>query len=119
MAWLFGNIANFGDEAGVMIFGLILWAGIFYVGIDNYILEPRRKKREHDRLHEMIKAHRERNAGPLSAKTETLAGKKAKAKIEAGQFKDGGTASQKSDEPSMRTDEAIARVADVTINRLQ
>ena len=57
MAWLFASMANFGDETCQLVFGIFLWIGILYLGIDNIFLSPRRKKRELDKLVESAKSN--------------------------------------------------------------
>jgi hypothetical protein len=69
MAWLFSNPANFGGEAGQIVFGAVVFAILVYIGIDNIILDPRRKKKELERLNAMIKAHqakKENQDSPVS-----------------------------------------------------
>ena len=50
------------SDAAKMVFGLILLAFFVYIWLDATHLEPRRKKKELERLNEMIKTHQAKKA---------------------------------------------------------
>ena len=56
------TVMSLSSEAAKMVFGLIFLSFLVYIWLEVTYLEPRKKKKELERLNEMIKAHQTKKA---------------------------------------------------------